>query len=78
VSLLITRDFLYWGSDNPIDGASVFRFQVASGHLEEVLHIGKVVYHSTMRSDGTMVISTTYEPKSKYVQENSPPNGTDL
>jgi hypothetical protein len=78
VSLIITKDYLYWGSDNPDDGASIFRLDVVNNYLEEILHIGYVVYYSTMLSDGTMVLSTTFEPDSPFVQAQSPSPETSL
>lgn len=79
VSLVTTADYLYWGSDDDTaKGASIFRWSFQERRLEKLVHIGKVSYHSTMLADGTLVISTTYEPKSGYVRLNNPPKTSDL
>jgi len=73
VSLIVTPDYLYWGSDNDReDGAAIFRWDLRTRQPQKLQHIGKVSYYATRLSDGTMAIGTTYEPQSPYTKANSP------
>lgn len=72
VSLMVTPEYLYWGNDNDQTGASVFRWDFQQEKLERLQDLGKVSYHSTILKDGTLVLSTTYEPQARWVQEHDP------
>lgn len=78
VSLMITEDYLHWGSDNDISGSSIFRWSFREQKLEKQKDIGKVSYYSTVLQDGTLVLSTTYEPNSPYTRDAKPPASTDI
>jgi hypothetical protein len=79
VSLIVTEDALYWGSDNDQEPASIFRWDFADERLDEVQVIGSPsYYYSTKLKDGTLVLSTTFEPESPNSLQNSLPATTDL
>lgn len=79
VSLIVTPDYLYWGSDNDREeGAAIFRWDIANRRLEKLQHIGKVSYYATRLRDGTLAISTTYEPQSPYTRARSPKASCEL
>lgn len=73
VSLIVTPDYLYWGSDNDRpEGAAIFRFDPGRQRLEKLQHIGKVSYYAAQLADGTLAVSTTYEPNSVFTKAASP------
>lgn len=73
VSLMITPDHLYWGSDNDTsEGATIFRWHFADERLQPLQYIGKPGYFSTILSDGTLVLSTAYEGGSRYARYARP------
>ena len=78
VSLMITEENLHWGSDNDTDGSSIFRWSFKDQELQKLEDIGKVSYFSTVLSDGTLVLSTTYEPNSPYTRDAKPAASTDI
>jgi len=78
VSLIVTPDFLYWGSDNSQTGAAIFRWSFANEKLEKLQDIGNVSYYSTILKNGTLVVSTTYEPDSLYTKLFNPQATADI
>ena len=76
--MLITPDSLVWGSDNDRNGAKVYRWRFAGDGLEELATIGKPSYSSAVLADGSLVLSTAYEPASAYVRAYHPAASTDL
>ncbi len=68
VSLVPTKNFLYWGSDNDQTGASIFRWDFKKNMLDSLKFIGTPSYFSTQLKDGTIVISTTHEPRSVFTK----------
>jgi len=79
VTMMITPDALFWGSDNDTSsGADIFRYGFSDGRLAKIRHLGKVAYYSTVLSDGTLALSTAYEPDSPYVRDHRPPASADL
>ncbi len=78
VSLMITQDNLFWGSDNDVEPASIFRWNVPEARLSKIIEIGKPSYYSTVLYDGTLVLSTTYEPESQFARTYHPEPTTDL
>lgn len=79
VTMMILPDALIWGSDNDTSsGADIFRYGFSDGRLEKIRHLGKVAYYSTVLRDGTLALSTAYEPESRYVREHRPSASTDL
>ncbi len=78
VSLLIQKGRLVWGSDNDRAPASIFEWDFATSTLRKLQEIGKPSYYSTALADGTLVLSTTYEPESPYTRVHHPEPSTDL
>jgi hypothetical protein len=78
VSLMITKENLFWGSDNDIGPAGIFRWNFADQKLTKLTEIGKPSYYSTIMKNGTLVLSTTYEPESSFVQNHRPEATTDI
>ena len=78
VSLIPTDDFLYWGSDDDQAGASIYRFNFSNGTREKLVFIGKPSYYATKLKDGTLIISTTYEPESYFTIKDNPEPATDI
>ncbi len=70
VSMIVTDSALYWGSDNDEAAASIFRFDPASRVLTELQQIGNPSYASARLADGTMIITTTFEPGSRFTAES--------
>jgi hypothetical protein len=78
VSLMITKEHLYWGSDNDREPAGIFRWSFVKRDVSKIIEIGKPSYFSTILRDGTLVLSTTYEPQSPYTVKYRPDATTDL
>ena len=79
VSLVITPEHLYWGSDNDTpEGASIFRWDFADTNLQELQYIGKPGYFSTALADGTLLITTAYEAESAYSEAADPEPTSDI
>ncbi len=78
VSMMIAEDRLVWGSDNDRMPAAIFQWDFATATLQKLREIGKPSYFSTVLEDGTMVLSTTYEPESSYTRAFHPEPTTDL
>lgn len=72
VSLIIQEHELYWGSDNDRTGSSIFRWGFEDGRKEEIQWIGKPSYYASVLADGSMVVTTTYEPESPFSREWQP------
>jgi hypothetical protein len=78
VSLMVTKQDLYWGSDNDYEPASIFRWNFPNARLSKIVEIGKPSYFSTILKNNVLILSTTYEPKSQYVERYHPEPTTDL
>lgn len=78
VSLVIRPDDLLWCSDDDQDGSKVFRYSFSQAQKELVQPIGKPCYHAEQLADGTVVLSTTYEPESVWTQKTDPRPSTEL
>ncbi len=72
VSLMIEEDYIYWCSDNDVNGSSICRMDVRDNNREIIKYIGNPCYHSTVLLDGTKVFSTTYEHDSEYTKLHGP------
>ncbi|MGB0909717.1 MAG: hypothetical protein ACPGYT_05095 [Nitrospirales bacterium] len=72
VSLVPTKEYLYWGSDNDQTGASIFRWDFSKNMIDSLHFIGTPSYFSTRLKDGTIVISTTHEPRSVFTKAAHP------
>ncbi|NIA30705.1 MAG: hypothetical protein GWP06_12435 [Actinobacteria bacterium] len=78
VSLIIGKDYLFWCSDNDSLGSNIYRFNVNMNRREKLFFVGKPSYYSKKLSDGTLAISTTYEPESSFTKETRPHPTTDI
>jgi hypothetical protein len=78
VSLMITNDNLYWGSDNDHEPAGIFRWNFGNATFSKMQEIGKPSYFSTVLKNNVLILSTTYEPESQYVRRYRPEPTTDL
>ena len=78
VSLITTKEFLYWCSDNDRAGSNIYRYNFSNNEREKLGFVGKPSYYSTQMKDGTLVFSTTFEPSSPYSKSFNPEPTTDL
>lgn len=67
VSLIPTKDALYWGSDAGQDAPSdalnhIYKWDFEEGRKIELACIDKPAYYATMVKNGTMVIGVHHEP----------------
>lgn len=69
VSMIVTDSALYWGSDNDEAASSIFRFDPASRVLTRLQDIGNPSYASARLADGTLIVTTTFEPGSRFTRE---------
>lgn len=72
VSMIVTDSALYWGSDNDEAAASIFRFDPASRALTRLQDIGNPSYASARLADGTLIVTTTFEPGSRFTRASAP------
>jgi hypothetical protein len=65
VSLMFTRDYVYWGTDGGRDSNvecnGVYRWSRARGSVERVADIGGPAYYSTSDDQGRLFLSTAVE-----------------
>jgi len=78
VSLVATDRYLFWGTDNDRTGAAILRWSFDSRRLTRLVDIGNPSYYSTRLRDGTLAVSTTYEPDSPYTRRFAPEQAADL
>jgi hypothetical protein len=78
VSLITTKNFLYWCSDNDTTGSNIYRYNFSNNKREKLAFVGKPSYYSTQLKDGTLVFSTTFEPNQVYTKSFNPEPTTDL
>lgn len=64
VSLIVTSESLYWGSDDDRNSGSIFRWDFQTSSLNKLIELGNVSYFSTVLDDQLLAISTTHEPGS--------------
>ncbi len=78
VSLMVTKDYLVWCSDNDQTGSFVYRFNPATKVRQKLFPIGKSSYYSTVLKDGTLVFSTAFEYRAPFVKKANPDSTADL
>lgn len=64
VSLLFTRDYVYWGVDSPDSPANpgrIMRWNRATRNVQKVADIEGPVWYSECLEDGTMLMATTMQ-----------------
>jgi hypothetical protein len=74
VALLVREHDLIWGSDNDRAAAGIFRWNMDDRSLTRLQTIYNPSYFAGGLADGTMVITTTYEPESDFsrLEESHP------
>jgi hypothetical protein len=78
VDLIVTEDYLFWGSDDDQEQPAIFRYDFATERLERLVDIDNPSYHAAVTVDGLLAITTTYEPRSHYTRRKDPPAATAL
>jgi len=65
VSLIFTKDYVYWGTDIPTRQNYICRFERKSGKIERLVAVDGPVHYSTILEDGTLIFATTVEGNSE-------------
>ena len=65
VSLLFTKDYVYWGSDAPTRQNYVYRYVRKSGEIERLVAVDGPVHYSTTLENGIIIFATTAEGNSE-------------
>jgi hypothetical protein len=65
VSLLFTRDCVYWGSDAPTRQNYIYRFIRRSGEIQRLAAVNGPVHCSFMTENGILLFGTTAEGDSE-------------
>jgi len=78
ISPVFLPDAMIWGNDDDVHGSGIFRFDRATGSLSRIHEIGKPSYHATILADGTIALSTTYEPGSVFTRQENPEPTTEI
>jgi len=65
VSLLFTRDNVYWGSDAPTRQNYIYRYARKSGNIERLVAVNAPVHYSMLLKNGAMLFATTAEGNSE-------------
>jgi hypothetical protein len=69
VALLVREHELIWGSDNDRAAAGIFRWDLRDSSLTRLQTIHNPSYFAGALADGTLVITTTFEPRSIFTRE---------
>jgi hypothetical protein len=78
MGLIPTKDALFWGSDGEPEGSNIYRYDFSSGQRTRLQHVGNPVWFGTQLADGTLALTSSYEPFIPYTAEKSPPKETAL
>jgi hypothetical protein len=78
ISPVFLPDAILWGTDNDWYASEIIRYDRATEAVTAHLEIGKPSYHATVLADGTVAVSTTYEPRSVFTREQSPETTTEV
>jgi len=65
VSLLFTKDHIYWGSDSPTIQNYIYRYVRQSGEIEKLVAVDGPIYYSTILGNGIKLFATTAEGDSE-------------
>jgi hypothetical protein len=76
--MIVTEEALVWGSDDDEGQPAIFRFTPETGELVRLRDLDNPSYHAGRLADGTMAITTTYEPLSPFTRAQSPPASSSL
>lgn len=61
VSLLFTEDFVYWGTDSPMQQNFIFKWDRKTGERKILTEIDGPAYYSTKLNDGSLILATAVE-----------------
>ncbi len=65
VSLLFTKDYIYWGTDAPTRQNYIYRYSREDGQTEKLSAVDGTVYYSTILGNGIKLFATTTEGNSE-------------
>jgi len=65
VSLIFTKDYVYWGSDIPTRQNYLYRYVRENSEIEKLTPVNGPVYYSTILQNGIMLFATTVEGNSE-------------
>lgn len=78
IAPLFTDAFVLWGSDDDQAGSDIWRKRRGTKELEHLHRIGSPSYDATRLLDGSFVVSTTYEPDSRFTSAFDPEPASEL
>jgi len=67
VSLLFTKDYVYWGTDTPARQSYIYRYKRRDGIVERLSPVNGPVYYSTSLENNVLFFSTGAEGESEGV-----------
>lgn len=70
VAFAITEDKLVWGSDDERAPSSIFSWNIDSNQLEKGAEIGNPASYVGALADGTLLVTTTYIPRTEFGQSD--------
>jgi hypothetical protein len=73
VDPIITEEALYWGSDDDRVNPGIFRFDPNAGPPRRLADLPNPSYSAALLEDGSMVVATTYEPKTPWTMSAPAP-----
>ena len=65
VSLLFTKDYIYWGGDAPTRQNHILRYNRSNKKVEKLVPVNGTVFYSTILKNGTLLFGTTDEGDSE-------------
>lgn len=65
MSLLFTKDHVYWGTDTPSRQSYIYRYHRKTGKIERLIAVNGPVYHSVILGSGIKFFSTGVEGNSE-------------
>jgi len=65
VSLLFTKDYVYWGTDAPARQNYIYRYGRKTGEIESLTAVDGAVHYSTILENGTKLFATGVEGNSE-------------
>jgi len=80
VDLIVTKDALFWGSDSDSRSTrpGIFRYDLKQKDIERVATLDNPSYYAARLSNGTLAVTTTFEPRTGYSVARHAPATTSL
>ena len=72
IAPVFREEAVFWGNDDNREGSEIFELRRGDSIPTPRQWIGKPAYHASLLSDGSMAISTTYEPQSRWSNREQP------